>query len=236
MVHASTIVSSILPNDCDTKGHKWFQMLCRHDFYSFIPNKVVVIKSIFGGWLRADRFKGLWYWWSFWFWCCAAGTGKIGAASGQVGRRVGVRVDVAGVAHGRSLRDAHGPHHVHVRLLRGPGKEPVDTKENDQKKRIFEREESHRAVCWLSLVPTKKKQKKQGRLDGAFCDYSESEKLEFLQEISRQNVINMEMESLAFAALTHHAGIRSAVVCVTLLNRLNGDQVATLPSAIKLDS
>lgn len=67
----------------------------------------------------------------------------------------------------------------------------------------------------------------QGRLDGAFCDYSESEKLEFLQEISRQNVINMEMESLAFAALTHHAGIRSAVVCVTLLNRLNGDQVAS---------
>lgn len=35
----------------------------------------------------------------------------------------------------------------------------------------------------------------------------------------------MEMESLAFAALTHHAGIRAAVICVTLLNRLNGDQV-----------
>ena len=62
-------------------------------------------------------------------------------------------------------------------------------------------------------------------MDGAFCDYSEAEKLEFLQEIARQNVINMEMESLAFAALTHHAGIRAAVICVTLLNRLNGDQV-----------
>lgn len=67
----------------------------------------------------------------------------------------------------------------------------------------------------------------QGRLDGAFCDYTEKEKLDFLNQISDQNVINMEMESLAFAALTHHAGIRAAVLCVTLLNRLNGDQVAS---------
>ena len=65
----------------------------------------------------------------------------------------------------------------------------------------------------------------QGRLDGAFCEYTESEKLEFLNSIHEQNIINMEMESLAFAALTHHAGIRAAVICVTLLNRLNGDQV-----------
>ncbi|KOB71182.1 Uridine phosphorylase 1 [Operophtera brumata] len=32
------------------------------------------------------------------------------------------------------------------------------------------------------------------------------------------------MESLAFAALTHHAGIKAAVICVTLLDRLKGDQ------------
>ena len=53
-------------------------------------------------------------------------------------------------------------------------------------------------------------------------------------------VINMEMESLCFAALCHHAGIRSAVVCVTLLNRLNGDQVrqrqsVTLPNGLNGD-
>ena len=35
----------------------------------------------------------------------------------------------------------------------------------------------------------------------------------------------MEMEALVFAALTNMAGIRSAVVCVTLLDRLKGDQV-----------
>lgn len=65
----------------------------------------------------------------------------------------------------------------------------------------------------------------QGRLDGAFCDYTEADKLAFLQRIHEANVVNMEMESLCFAALCNHAGVRGAVVCVTLLNRLHGDQV-----------
>ena len=43
-----------------------------------------------------------------------------------------------------------------------------------------------------------------------------------------QGVTNMEMEALVFASLTHKAGIRSAVVCVTLLDRLQGDQVDIL--------
>ncbi|KAK3866403.1 hypothetical protein Pcinc_028072 [Petrolisthes cinctipes] len=67
----------------------------------------------------------------------------------------------------------------------------------------------------------------QGRLDGAFCDYSEEDKLDFLHKIHQDNIVNMEMESLCFAALCHHAGIRCAVICVTLLNRLTGDQVST---------
>ncbi|XP_043478753.1 uridine phosphorylase 1-like isoform X1 [Leptopilina heterotoma] len=65
----------------------------------------------------------------------------------------------------------------------------------------------------------------QGRLDGAFCDFSETEKMEYLTNVHSNNVLNIEMESLAFAALTHHAGIKSAVVCVTMLDRLKGDQV-----------
>lgn len=48
----------------------------------------------------------------------------------------------------------------------------------------------------------------QGRLDGAFCEYSEQDKLDFLKRIKDAGVINMEMESLAFAALCTHAGIR----------------------------
>lgn len=65
----------------------------------------------------------------------------------------------------------------------------------------------------------------QGRLDGAFCEFTEVEKMEYLQSIHKTGVINIEMESLAFAALTHHAGVKSAVICVTLLDRLVGDQV-----------
>ena len=42
-------------------------------------------------------------------------------------------------------------------------------------------------------------------------------------------VTNIEMESVAFTALTHKAGFKSAVVCVTLLDRLNEDQVPMTP-------
>lgn len=65
----------------------------------------------------------------------------------------------------------------------------------------------------------------QGRLDGAFCDYTEQDKMNYMETIHKSGVINIEMESLSFAALTHHAGIKSAVICVTLLDRLKGDQV-----------
>ena len=69
--------------------------------------------------------------------------------------------------------------------------------------------------------------KGQGRLDGAFCDFSENDKMEYLNKLKDQGIVNIEMESSIFAALTHHAGIKAAIVCVALLNRLNGDQVCT---------
>jgi len=67
----------------------------------------------------------------------------------------------------------------------------------------------------------------QGRLDGAFCDYTEADKMAFLNNMYEKGVRNIEMESLCFAAMCHHAGIRGAVVCVTLLDRLKGDQINT---------
>jgi hypothetical protein len=69
----------------------------------------------------------------------------------------------------------------------------------------------------------------QGRLDGAFCEFTEADKMEYLTKLQKAGVVNIEMESLCFAALTHHAGIQSAVVCVTLLDRLKGDQVEIPP-------
>jgi len=51
--------------------------------------------------------------------------------------------------------------------------------------------------------------------------------MDYLKGIHKAGVKNIEMESLSFAALTHHAGIKSAVVCVTIVDRLTGDQVGT---------
>ena len=51
----------------------------------------------------------------------------------------------------------------------------------------------------------------------------------YLKEVSDHGVLNMEMEALVFAALTHISGIKAAVVCVTLLDRLKGDQVINYP-------
>ncbi|EFO21489.1 uridine phosphorylase [Loa loa] len=65
----------------------------------------------------------------------------------------------------------------------------------------------------------------QARLDGAFCEYTEQQKLAFLNRLHNLGVRNIEMESLCFAALFNRGNIRAAVVCVALLDRLKGDQV-----------
>ncbi|XP_037522798.1 LOW QUALITY PROTEIN: uridine phosphorylase 1-like [Rhipicephalus sanguineus] len=71
----------------------------------------------------------------------------------------------------------------------------------------------------------------QGRLDGAFCDYTDQEKQQFMERLRSVGVVNIEMEATLFAAMCHHAGIKGAVVCVTLLDRLKGDQV-TEPKSV----
>ncbi|XP_071941455.1 uridine phosphorylase 1-like [Antedon mediterranea] len=73
----------------------------------------------------------------------------------------------------------------------------------------------------------------QGRLDGALCDYTEEDKMEYLREAEKHGVKNIEMESTCFAAMCDTVGIPAAIVCVALLNRLEGDQVSTPPSELK---
>ena len=68
----------------------------------------------------------------------------------------------------------------------------------------------------------------QGRLDGAFCEYTSKDKDNYMLRLKDAGVTNIEMESTAFVALTHKAGFKSAVVCVTLLDRLDEDQVIEL--------
>lgn len=65
----------------------------------------------------------------------------------------------------------------------------------------------------------------QARLDGAFCEFNSNDKDAYMLRLKDAGVSNIEMESTAFTALTHKAGFKSAVVCVTLLDRLNEDQI-----------
>lgn len=51
--------------------------------------------------------------------------------------------------------------------------------------------------------------------------------MDYLNKLHEFGVLNIEMECTIFAALTYHAGIRAAIICVTLLDRLKGDQVNT---------
>ncbi|KAG9271673.1 uridine phosphorylase 2 isoform X1 [Astyanax mexicanus] len=67
----------------------------------------------------------------------------------------------------------------------------------------------------------------QGRLDGALCSFSTEEKLEYLRKAHEAGVRNIEMESTVFAAMCRVCNLKAAVICVTLLNRFEGDQIST---------
>ncbi|XP_012886047.1 PREDICTED: uridine phosphorylase 2 isoform X2 [Dipodomys ordii] len=65
----------------------------------------------------------------------------------------------------------------------------------------------------------------QGRLDGALCSFSREKKLDYLKRAYKAGVRNIEMESTVFAAMCGLCGLKAAVVCVTLLDRLHSDQI-----------
>uniref|UniRef100_T1J0D2 Uridine phosphorylase n=1 Tax=Strigamia maritima TaxID=126957 RepID=T1J0D2_STRMM len=73
----------------------------------------------------------------------------------------------------------------------------------------------------------------QGRLDGAFCDYSAHDKFTFLKKLEDCGVKNIEMEASAFAAFCHRSGIKGGIICVTLVNRINGDQITQSKSVLE---
>jgi hypothetical protein len=55
--------------------------------------------------------------------------------------------------------------------------------------------------------------------------YTQVDKLNFLTKLHDAGVVNIEMEAGVFSSFTHYLGIRAAICCVTLLDRLAGDQV-----------
>ncbi|KAL9900101.1 uridine phosphorylase 2 isoform 1-T2 [Glossina fuscipes fuscipes] len=65
----------------------------------------------------------------------------------------------------------------------------------------------------------------QARLDGASCEYRNEDKLKFLEECRVKDIKNFEMEAVMFSALMHHLDVKAAEVCITFLDRLEGDQI-----------
>ena len=73
----------------------------------------------------------------------------------------------------------------------------------------------------------------QARADGVVCEFSEGEKNDFLIKARDLGIRNIEMECTSMAAITALCNLKCACVCVTLLDRLKGDQVLVTPSEYK---
>jgi uridine phosphorylase len=72
----------------------------------------------------------------------------------------------------------------------------------------------------------------QARLDGAFRLIDQAQKMRYLRSLHDLGALNFEMESAGFAAFCKQLGIPAACMCVTLLNRLEGDQVTSTPEQL----
>lgn len=74
----------------------------------------------------------------------------------------------------------------------------------------------------------------QFRLDGAICMETPESKMAWLQSLAERGVANIEMEGAMFAGFLNHWGFRRfAMICVALLNRLDGDQVHATPAQME---
>lgn len=57
------------------------------------------------------------------------------------------------------------------------------------------------------------------------CEFTIEESLEYYRSLQKNGIINVEMESIAFAAFTRRAGIKSAIITVILNDLLQTNQV-----------
>ncbi|MBX9869457.1 MAG: hypothetical protein K2X63_06640, partial [Burkholderiaceae bacterium] len=66
----------------------------------------------------------------------------------------------------------------------------------------------------------------QARFDGAIKPkYDETQRREYFNRVIAHNIYNFEMESTALAAFCNRAKISATMIAVTIINRLQGDQV-----------
>ena len=73
----------------------------------------------------------------------------------------------------------------------------------------------------------------QFRLDGALCFETPETKMAWLRWLDENGVRNIEMEGAMLAGYLNHWGFPNfAMICCTLLNRLDGDQVTATPAQL----
>ena len=73
----------------------------------------------------------------------------------------------------------------------------------------------------------------QYRLDGALCFETPETKMAWLNWLDENGVRNIEMEGAMLAGYLNHWGFTNfAMICCTLLNRLEGDQVTATPEQL----
>lgn len=73
----------------------------------------------------------------------------------------------------------------------------------------------------------------QFRLDGAVCFETPETKMAWLTWLDENGVRNIEMEGAMLAGYLNHWGFpKFAMICCTLLNRLDGDQVTATPEEL----
>jgi len=83
-------------------------------------------------------------------------------------------------------------------------------------------------VAMGNTISTNDYYEEQCRLDGAFCSYTQEEKMAFLKKAHDEcGVRNFEMESLVMTASCYRANLKCAVVCVAYLDRFHGDYVTS---------
>ncbi len=70
----------------------------------------------------------------------------------------------------------------------------------------------------------------QGRFDGAIAPQKDlAFRTNYFKEVRDLGIRNFEMESTAMAAFCHEVAIPSTMIAVTLINRLDGDQISSTP-------
>ena len=73
----------------------------------------------------------------------------------------------------------------------------------------------------------------QFRLDGAVCMETPESKMAWLEWINAEGVRNIEMEGAMLAGYLNHWGFpRFAMICTTIVNRIEGDQVTQSPAEL----